>query len=141
MSQITRRRFNFNAELDPHKSLEGLLFYLAKHGHIPWEAVGPIDPEDPPRREINNAIVQRAISEKEVEAYLEKGFTFKAQLQNGMVIVETTIKAADIAALASENVANFAKTQVTAATEQLTKKVLAKIDVVASSQDPILPSR
>jgi hypothetical protein len=47
-------------------------------------------------------VVQKVITEREVATHLEKGFTFKAQLQNGTVIVETTIKAADIIALASE---------------------------------------
>jgi hypothetical protein len=111
------------------------------HGPHPeyWDG----DPDQPmdPFAKIADVTVQKVVTEREVATHLEQGFIFKAQLQNGTVIVETKIKAADIAALASENIVNFANTQIEAATAQLTKQALAKIDVAASSQDPILPSR
>jgi hypothetical protein len=100
-------------------------------GKRPW-------PEPIPDFAIKDTVVQRAIAEKEVVTYLEKGFTFKAQLQNGTVIVETTIPAADIAVLTAENMANMAKKQIDAAITQLTNEVFAG-NIAGSSQDPIIP--
>jgi hypothetical protein len=119
-----------------------LLAYAASKGKIPWEVVGPIDPDNPPRKEITDTVVQKAITESEVAAHLAKGAIFVAQLQNGTVIVETTIPTAKINALAAENIANMARGQIDAATVQLTKQAFAgnaRLDIVGSSQDPIIP--
>jgi hypothetical protein len=110
------------------------------HGKHPsyWDG----DPNQPmqPDLKIADTIVQTVITEREVGAHLEKGFIFKAQLQNGTVIVEKTIPAAKIKALADENIRNFANTQIEAATAQLTKQALTKIGAAASSVDPIPPA-
>jgi hypothetical protein len=89
----------------------------------------------------DDIVVHKVIEEREVAAHLEKGFIFKHQLHNGSVIVETTISAAKIEALADENIRKFADTQIEAATLQLTKQALTKIDAAASSQDPIPPAQ
>jgi hypothetical protein len=99
------------------------------------------DPLGPQYHGIKDAVIQRVITERELGAHLAQGFIYVDQLQGGSVVVQTTIKAADIEALVVEKLAVEVKDQVQLATEQLMKQVLNAVDVKSSSQDPIIPSQ